>query len=181
VIAPAVTPELAERSLIGAAVHAFSVRARIRAGATDQTDLDFARQIPAADELAESATVYAISLVWWAHRDLGSRRELLDTATELMLAGVEESASERPFSSGYKIYARRLADAALAPRVHAAEVDVRPLVCGVGEIDRMTARFADAAVNAVLLADRERFGDPALSAETMRDQMIQLAYLPHAA
>jgi hypothetical protein len=51
----------------------------------------------------------------------------------------------------------------------------------VGEIDRMTARFADAAVNAVLLADRASFGDPTVSAETMRDQMIQLAYLPHAA
>jgi hypothetical protein len=101
---------LAERSLIGAAVHAFSVRARLRAGAADQTDLEFARQIPAADELAESATVYAISLVWWAHRDLSSRRELLDCATALMLADVEESSSERPLSSGYLIYARRLAE-----------------------------------------------------------------------
>ena len=180
-IAPAVTPELAERSLIGAAVHAFSVRARLRADANDRTDLDFARQIPTADELAESASVYAISLVWWAHRDLSSRRDLLVLATQLMLTEVEDSASERPFESGYRIYASRLAEAALAPRVHAAEVDVRPLVCGVGEIDRMTARFADAVVNAVLLADRESFGDPARSAETMRDEMIQLAYLPHAA
>jgi hypothetical protein len=181
VIAPAVTPELAERSLIGAAVHAFSVRARLRATASDQIDLEFARRIPAAEELAESATVYAISLVWWAHRDLGSRRDLLASATDLMLAGVEQSASERVYENGYRIYARRLVEAALAPRVHAAEVDVRTLVCGVGEIDRMTARFADAAVHAVLLADRESFGDPALSSETMRDEMIQLAYLPPAA
>ncbi len=175
-IAPALTAELAERSLIGAAVHAFSVRARTRPAPDSQNDLEFARQIPAPDELAESATVYAISLVWWAHRDLSSRRDLLEAATALMLSRVTEDASERAYEAGYRIYATQLAAAALAPRVHAKEIDLTRLVSGVGEIDRMTARFADTAVNAVLLADRASFGDPASSAETMRDEMIQLAF-----
>ncbi|MGX7677734.1 hypothetical protein ACSMXN_02420 [Jatrophihabitans sp. DSM 45814] len=180
-IAPAVTPELAERSLIGASVHAFSVRAHTRAKPSDQTDLDFARRIPTPDELAESATVYAISLVWWAHRDLASRRELLETAVSLMLVQITDNASERPYEAGYRIYAHRLVEAALAPKVHAKEIDLRNLVSGVTEIDLMTARFADNAVNAVLLADRESFGDPTRSAETMRDEMIQLAFCPKAA
>jgi hypothetical protein len=180
-IAPAVTPELAERSLIGAAVHAFSVRARARSSSADQTDLEFARRIPAPDELAESATAYAISLVWWAHRDLAARRDLLETATTLMLAQITDSASERRYEAGYRIYANWLAEAALAPKVHAKEINISHLVSGVREIDLMTARFADTAVNAVLLADRESFGDPTTSAETMRDEMIQLAYCAQAA
>lgn len=174
--APAVTPELAERSLIGASIHAFSVRASVSDSPQLRTDLEFARQIPAPGELAESATAYAISLVWWAHRDLGSRRRLLDLATSLMLAYIVDSATERPYESGYRIYASRLADAALAPQSHADEIDISPLVSGVTEIDLLTARFADCAVNAVLLADCATFGDPDRSAETMRDQMIQLAY-----
>lgn len=180
-IAPAVTPELAERALIGAAVHAFAVRASSGTSPTDRTDLEFARQIPTPDELADSATVYAISLIWWAHRDLGSRRELLRSATRLMLDLVSANASERAYEAGYRIYANRLAEAALAPRVHAVELDVTPLVSGVTEIDLMTARFADSTVHAVLLADRQAFGDPARSAETMRDQMIQLAFGARAA
>ena len=175
-IAPAVTPSLAERALIGASLHAFEVRAQTRHRPEDQNDLAFARQIAAPDELAESATVYAISLVWWAHRDRAARRHLLATATDLMLARIGDSETDRPFESGYRIYASRLAEAALAPQLHAAELDLGPLVSGVAEIDRMTARFADSAVHAVLLADRESFGDPALSAETMRDEMIQLAF-----
>jgi hypothetical protein len=51
----------------------------------------------------------------------------------------------------------------------------------VDQIDLLTARFADTAVNSLLLADRAVFGDPARSAETMRDQMIQLAYCSGAA
>jgi hypothetical protein len=180
VLAPAVTPELAERSLIGAAIHAFSVRAHTGDDPTLRTDLEFARRIPAPAELAESATVYAISLIWWAHRDLASRRELLDLATSLLLNDIIENGAERPYEAGYRIYASRLTEATLAPMVHANEIDISPLVSGVGEIDRLTARFAEGAVTAVLLADRESFGDPALSAETMRDQMIQLAYC-HAA
>jgi hypothetical protein len=181
VIAPPVTPELAERSLIGAAIHAFSARVKSRANATDQTDLEFARRIAGADELAESATAYAVSLVWWAHRDRASRQALLERATELMLVRVTESASDRAYESGYRIYASRLAKAALAPQLHAKELDLGALVSGVAEIDLMTARFADSTVHAVLLADCNSFGDPATSAETMRDQMIQLAYLPQAA
>jgi hypothetical protein len=181
VIAPAVTPELAERALIGAAIHAFSARAHTRRSPSDQTDLEFARQIPAPQELAESASVYAISLVWWAHRDLPSRRALLLHATELMLAEVSDSASERPLQSGYQIYAVRLTQAALSPMVHAKELDLAPLISGVTEIDLMTARFADTAAHAVLLADRESFGDPSSSAEKMRDEMIQLAFCPRAA
>jgi hypothetical protein len=160
VIAPPVTPELAERSLIGAAIHAFSARVKSRANATDQTDLEF---------------------VWWAHRDRASRQALLERATELMLVRVTESASDRAYESGYRIYASRLAKAALAPQLHAKELDLGALVSGVAEIDLMTARFADSTVHAVLLADCNSFGDPATSAETMRDQMIQLAYLPQAA
>ncbi|SDI96036.1 hypothetical protein SAMN05444157_1002 [Frankineae bacterium MT45] len=179
-IVPVVTPELAERSLIGAAVHAFSARAHSRANPTDQTDLEFARQIPKPDELAESATVYAISLVWWAHQDLHARRELLDAATALMLAYVDDDARERPFEAGYRIFATQLVQAALVPRVD-AEIDLRPLLSGVTEIDLMTARFADTAAHALLLTDRETFGDPAQSAETMRDEMIQLAFCSRAA
>jgi hypothetical protein len=180
VFAPAVTPELAERALIGAAVHAFSVRASTRARAADRTDLEFARAIPTPDELAESATLYALSLIWWAHRDLGSRRDLLRAATELLLRQVDDSATERPFETGYRIFATHLTEAVLAP-VHAAEIDLRPLVSGVGEIDLMTARFADTAAHAVLLTDRQAFGDPAHSAETMRDELIQLAFCAEAA
>jgi hypothetical protein len=176
VIAPAVTAELAQRSLIGAAVHAFVVRAQVRSGPTSESDLEFARRIPAPDELAESATVYAISLVWWAHRDLGSRRDLLEAATSLMLAQVSDNAAERAYETGYRIYARQLAAAALSPIAHAKEIDLTRLVSGVTEIDLMTARFADSAVTAVLQTDRASFGDPANSAETMRDEMIQLAF-----
>jgi hypothetical protein len=181
VIAPAVTPELAERSLIGAAVHAFAVRAQAQSDPARQTDLDFARRVAAPGELAESATVYAISLVWWAHRDLSSRRELLSQAISVMFALINDSTSEREYEAGYRIFASRLAEAALAPKVHAKEIDLGPLVSGVVEIDLMTARFADTAVHAVLLADRTSFGDPARSAETMRDEMIQLAYCRPAA
>jgi hypothetical protein len=181
VIAPAVTPELAERSLIGAAIHAFAARVKWRASESDQTDLEFARRIPAAAELAESATVYAVSLVWWAHRDRASRAELLERATELMLARVTESASDRAYEAGYRIYANRLAKAALAPQLHAKELDLAGLVSGVAEIDLLTARFADTTVDGILLADCRSFGDPKTSAETMRDEMISLAYLPHAA
>lgn len=120
--------------------------------------------------------MYAITLVWWAHRDLGSRRDLLRVATALMLAQIADSAAERPYESGYRIYANRLAEAALAPRVHADEIDLSPLVSGVNEIDLMTAHFADIAADALLRADRASFGDPARSAETMRDQLIQLAF-----
>jgi hypothetical protein len=172
---------LAERALIGAAGHAFAVRAQARRRREDETDLEFARQIARPDELAESATLYAISLVWWAHHDIGSRRDLLHDATELMLAQVTDTASERPFEAGYRIYASQLADVALAPKLHALELDLGRLVSGVGEIDRLTARFADTAVSAVLQSDRASFGDPADSAELMRDQMIQLAFLPRAA
>lgn len=45
----------------------------------------------------------------------------------------------------------------------------------------MTARFADTAAHAVLLTDRDVFGDPTRSAETMRDQLIQLAFCAEAA
>jgi hypothetical protein len=181
VLAPAVTPELAERALIGAAVHAFSVRASTRATVADRTDLEFARAIPTPGELAESATLYALSLIWWAHRDLGSRRELLRAAVELLLRQVDDSATERPFETGYRIFATHLTEAVLAPRVHAAEIDLRPLVSGVSGIDLMTARFADTAAHAVLLTDRRAFGDPAYSAETMRDELIQLAFCAEAA
>ncbi|MEO6703761.1 MAG: hypothetical protein ABI140_21645 [Jatrophihabitantaceae bacterium] len=175
------TPELAERALIGAAVHAFSVRASTRSNPGDQTDLEFARRIPTPDELAESATVYAISLVWWAYRDRDARRALLRDATEQLLALISASNTEHALEAGYRIYASQLAEATLAPIGHAAELDLSPLLSGVAEIDLMTARFADTAVHAVLLADRKAFGDPSRSAETMRDQMIQLAFCADAA
>jgi hypothetical protein len=181
VLAPAVTPELAERALIGAAVHAFSVRASTRATVADRTDLEFARAIPKPYELAESATLYTLSLIWWAHPDLGSRRELLRAAVELLLRQVDDSAAERPYENGYRIFTTHLTEAVLGPRMHAAEIDLRPLVSGVGEIDLMTARFADTAAHAVLLTDREVFGDPSHSAETMRDRLIQLAFCADAA
>lgn len=180
-IAPTVTPELAERSLIGASVHAFAVRAQVHSTESEQTDLEFARRIAAPSELAESTTTYAISLVWWAHRDLPSRRALLEHAAELMLAWVADSARDRVYESGFRIYADGLVHAALSPKVHAVEVNVSHFVSGVAEIDLLTARFADSAVSAVLRADCASFGDPANSAEAMRDEMIQLAYLPQAA
>ena len=62
-----------------------------------------------------------------------------------------------------------------------AEADIRSLVSGVPEVDLMTARFADATVRALLLADCATFGDPARSAETMRDEMIHLAFYSDAA
>jgi hypothetical protein len=179
--APAVTPELAEHALIGAAVHALAVRVSQSGNPGDRTDLDFARRIPSPDELAESSTVYAISLVWWAHSDIGSRRGLLDAATRLMLYKIADDDGERRYESGYRIYASQLLDAALSPKAHAKEVDVSHLVSGVKELDLMTARFADTAVAAVLLSDCQSFGDPARSAETMRDEMIHLAYAPQAA
>jgi hypothetical protein len=180
-IAPAVTPELAERSLIGAAVHAFTVRAHTRSSDSDRTDLDFALRISPPHELAESTSAYAVSLVWWARRDPSSRRELLQRATAVMLALIADRASERCYEAGYRIFAARLTEVALAPKVHAKELDLAPLVANVDQIDLLTARFADTAVNSLLLADRAVFGDPARSAETMRDQMIQLAYCSGAA
>jgi hypothetical protein len=181
VFAPAVTPELAERCLIGAAIHALTVRARRTHQASDDDDLDFARRVAGPDELAESSTAYAICLVWWAHRDLPSRRALLESATALMLARVSDSSRERAFESGYRIFSERLRSAAFAPKVHARELDVRPLVSRVPEIDLMTARFAESAIDAVLASDRDSFGHPAIAAEAMRDRMISLAYLHQAA
>lgn len=180
-LAPAVTPELAERALIGAAVHAFSVRASTGRNPADQTDLDFARQVAAPNELAESATVYAISLIWWAHRDRDGRRALVQHATEQLLTLIAGSSTEHTYEIGYRIFASQLAEATLAPIAHAAEIDLGTLVSGVAEIDLLTARFADTAAHAVLLADRKAFGDPSRSAETMRDQMIQLAFCADAA
>jgi hypothetical protein len=176
VLVPYVTPGLAERALIGASVHAFSARVKHDGSLANQADLAFARQIPDPSELADSATVYALNLVWWARPDLLSRRMLIDSATALLFEHVDHISSERPYESGYRIYAKQVSHAMLCSDLDEAEADVRTLVCGVPEVDLMTARFADATVHALLLADCMTFGDPAYSAEAMRDEMIHLAF-----
>ncbi len=114
--------------------------------------------------------------MWWAHADIGSRRELLTEAEALMLDYVAHSDEQRPYETGYRIFANHLNAAALTPLGNVTELNLGALVSGVREIDLLTARFADTAVHALLLTDRSSFGDPSTSAETMRDEMIQLAY-----
>jgi hypothetical protein len=169
---PLVTPDLAEKSLPGAAVRALASRAQIEpeVGA----DLEAFRSLHADGELIESATSYAIGLVWWFSVDQWRRGDLLDAAQEQLLA--EVSLADSSLVNGYEVTAHRLRSAALAPVVHASQLKLSSLVSGVPDIDNLTVKFTDAVVAALLVAGADRFGDPSTSADRMRDTMTTIAY-----
>ena len=172
---PVVTPDLAEKSLPGAATYALMVRASSEPDG-NAADLELFRSMHSTPDLIVSTAAYAIGLVWWFSLDRRRRAELLEQAKNIMLRTVTTSEAEAALAAGYEVYAHQLSRTALSPLMHAAELRLEPLVHGVPDIDRLTLRFADATVGSLLLAGRERFGDPARSAEKMRDTMTIIAY-----
>jgi hypothetical protein len=174
---PVVTPDLAERALPGAAVRALAARAEADSQSAI-ADLESFRSLHAPGELIESATSYAIGLVWWFSVDQWLRSDLLDAAHEALLK--DPAVADSALFNGYEVTAHRLRSAALAPVVHASQLNLASLVSGVSDIDQLTATFADAVVASLLIAGAERFGDTTTSAERMRDTMTSIAY-SHAA
>jgi hypothetical protein len=172
---PVVTPDLAEKALPGAATHALAVRATAEPD-VGVGDLQVFRSMHSTGELVLSTTAYAIGLVWWFSVDRHRRGELLEQAKQLLLDAVSSSEPDAPMASGFEVYANQVSRSALAPVLHAAELTLDPLVHGVPEIDELTMRFADATVHSLLVAGREVFGDPARSAEQMRNTMTIIAY-----
>jgi hypothetical protein len=172
---PVVTPDLAEKALPGAATHALTVRASTEPD-TNAADLELFRSMHSTGDLIVSTTAYAIGLVWWFSVDRWRRGDLLDEAMEILLASVTTSETDAALAAGYEVYANQLSRTALSPVLHAAELELEPLVHGVQDIDTLTMKFADATVHSLLLAGQEIFGDPARSAEKMRNTMTLIAY-----